>query len=273
MATLLAQVGFVKPSAAGGFTGALVLEKLDDKKHWKLRSPLTFESVDNPLPSALATVLEDTTTDLASVPQCFSWFVPRYGVYTKAAVLHDWLCDQTAKAKTRKERADGRFDADLRFREIMQVARVPLLRRWFMWSAVTWATVFRRYIRALPMLILGTVLLLGAGPVVSMRLVHVVGWVLDFVIGWAGIPAIGRLTQASWELGTWTVNLGLAYGLSLLVVLLSNWRLLPRLISCTVYTAIGMPFILIGLVLGAVLAVEQLVENVSECVWRSIRGQ
>ncbi len=32
------------------------------------------------------------TTDLASVPRSLTWLFPRYGSYTKAAVLHDYLC-------------------------------------------------------------------------------------------------------------------------------------------------------------------------------------
>ena len=31
-------------------------------------------------------------TDLASVPRFLSWLFPRYGKYTKAAVIHDYLC-------------------------------------------------------------------------------------------------------------------------------------------------------------------------------------
>src|SRR5438093_7156274 len=31
-------------------------------------------------------------TDLASVPVFLTWIFPRYGKYTKAAILHDYLC-------------------------------------------------------------------------------------------------------------------------------------------------------------------------------------
>jgi hypothetical protein len=36
-------------------------------------------------------------TDLASVPRLLTWLVPRYGTYTKAAVLHDYLCQNVGK--------------------------------------------------------------------------------------------------------------------------------------------------------------------------------
>src|SRR5881409_691058 len=32
-----------------------------------------------------------TKTDFASVPRVFVWFIPKYGPYTKAAILHDYL--------------------------------------------------------------------------------------------------------------------------------------------------------------------------------------
>ena len=68
-------------------------------------------------------------TDFASVPRFFVWFLPRYGRYTKAAILHDYLC------------AGGqvsRVDADAIFRRAMRELGVSFLRRWIMWGAVRW---------------------------------------------------------------------------------------------------------------------------------------
>jgi hypothetical protein len=70
-------------------------------------------------------------TDFASVPRVFVWFIPRYGRYTKAAILHDYLC--------RVEVPGGgisRIDADGIFRQAMRELGVPFLRRWIMWAAV-----------------------------------------------------------------------------------------------------------------------------------------
>ena len=36
-------------------------------------------------------------TDFASVPRLFVWFLPRYGRYTKAAILHDYLWRERAR--------------------------------------------------------------------------------------------------------------------------------------------------------------------------------
>ncbi len=73
-------------------------------------------------------------TDLASVPAALTWLTPRYGVYSRAAVLHDWLCEQAAAGRFR------RVDADGIFRRVMAELGVSLPRRWMMWAAVRTAS-------------------------------------------------------------------------------------------------------------------------------------
>ena len=70
-------------------------------------------------------------TDFASVPRAFAWFIPRYGRYTKAAILHDYLCRVAVPAGR-----ISRIDADGIFRQAMRELGVPFLRRWIMWAAV-----------------------------------------------------------------------------------------------------------------------------------------
>jgi len=70
-------------------------------------------------------------TDFASVPRVFVWFIPRYGRYTKAAILHDYLCSIAAPAGR-----ISRIEADGIFRQAMRELGVPFLRRWIMWAAV-----------------------------------------------------------------------------------------------------------------------------------------
>jgi len=72
-----------------------------------------------------------STTDFASVPRAFVWFLPKYGRYTKAAILHDYLWRELVPqgALTHPE-ADGIF------RRAMRELGVPFLRRWIMWGAV-----------------------------------------------------------------------------------------------------------------------------------------
>jgi hypothetical protein len=69
-------------------------------------------------------------TDFASVPRAFTWLIPRYGRYTKAAILHDWLSQRAAAGEI------AWVDVDGIFRRTMRELRVPLLRRWLMWAAV-----------------------------------------------------------------------------------------------------------------------------------------
>ena len=70
-------------------------------------------------------------TDFASVPREFVWFIPRYGRYTKAAILHDYLCSVCVPAGR-----VSRIEADGIFRQAMRELGVPFLRRWIMWAGV-----------------------------------------------------------------------------------------------------------------------------------------
>ena len=85
------------------------------------------------------------STDLASVPRSLTWLFPRYGKYTKAAVLHDYLCQNFGSAPPAGSTSSllplaDRSDADEVFRLLMTELGVPKLRRTLMWGAVSWAT-------------------------------------------------------------------------------------------------------------------------------------
>jgi hypothetical protein len=105
-----------------------VLVKQLDPKNWEIRTSLrytgTSDSFEVPIGQA---------TDFASVPRPFVWFLPRYGSYTMAAILHDYLWRERAA----KGEMDW-IDADGLFRRAMRELRVPFLRRWIMWAAVRW---------------------------------------------------------------------------------------------------------------------------------------
>jgi hypothetical protein len=92
----------------------------DDR--WQLLQPVVYKGKEE-----LFTVPTDFQTDFASVPDIFVWLIPRYGRYTKAAILHDFLCDT---------KPINRSDADGLFRRAMRELDVPFLRRWLMWAAV-----------------------------------------------------------------------------------------------------------------------------------------
>src|SRR5438045_305382 len=105
----------------GFIQGNVAAEEVDEDS-WSLLRPVIYEGRDQTFEVPVGFV-----TDFASVPAAFTWLVPRYGVYTKAAVLHDFLCDGALVS---------RADADGIFRRSMRELEVSLLRRWVMWSAV-----------------------------------------------------------------------------------------------------------------------------------------
>jgi len=83
-------------------------------------------------------------TDLASVPNIFSWFIPRAGRFARAAVMHDhlWkLLDDYAKDTKAEEAKYNRRQADEQFRIALENAGVSLLRRRMMWAAVRLAAI------------------------------------------------------------------------------------------------------------------------------------
>ncbi len=73
-------------------------------------------------------------TDLASVPEALTWLTPRYGVHTRAAVLHDLLTERARSGSFSRRDADGLF------RRVLGELGVGLVRRWMMWAAVRTAS-------------------------------------------------------------------------------------------------------------------------------------
>ena len=72
-------------------------------------------------------------TDFASVPRVVVWLIPRFGRYTMAAVLHDWLVTAGIAGGAVSSR-----DADGLFRRVLHEEGVPPVRRWLMWTGVRW---------------------------------------------------------------------------------------------------------------------------------------
>jgi len=117
------------------FTGDVVVRELatGEGSRWQLVEPLGYAGRDETF-----SVPAGFTTDFASVPQALTWLVPRYGRYTKAAILHDFLW-----ARCRAGEFDW-ADADGILRRTMRELDVPFLRRWLMWGAVRLAGIVTR---------------------------------------------------------------------------------------------------------------------------------
>jgi len=74
----------------------------------------------------------ENPSDLASIPRYMRWFESAYGAHTLAAVLHDDLIvDEPNGGPLGSDTLSDTF-----FREMMQAAGVPWLKRWIMWAAV-----------------------------------------------------------------------------------------------------------------------------------------
>ncbi len=166
-----------------------------DETNWELRTTLRYEGkVDR------FEVPVGQATDFASVPRPFVWFLPRYGAYTKAAILHDYLWRELAA----KGEMDW-VDADGLFVRAMRELRVPFLRRWIMWTAVRWAALFKPrgrigWWRESWRVILATLVTLPF--VLPPAILVVVAWVGFFVLGllaWLLIEAGSRVRSAVQE--------------------------------------------------------------------------
>lgn len=149
---------------------------LQDPKFWEVMKPITYHARTRDF-----TVECGMRTDFASVPRAFVWLLPRYGLYTKAAILHDHLWQQEVPG------AISRIDADGIFRQAMRQLEVPFLRRWIMWAAVRWGALTRKdgrrgWLREAPRVIVITIL---AVPIVfPPALLVMAGLALFWAIEW-----------------------------------------------------------------------------------------
>jgi len=110
------------------FESDVVVREVGDDT-WELVEPLRYRgNIDHfEVPTGFR-------TDFASVQRAFQWLLPKYGRYTKAAILHDFLCEQSKAGRFDRDDADGIF------RRTMRELGVSFLRRWIMWAAVSLAT-------------------------------------------------------------------------------------------------------------------------------------
>ncbi len=105
----------------------VVVEQVDDTT-WQVKQSFTYSGARESF-----TIPAGMITDFASIPRVFAWYLPRYGRYTRAAILHDHLWEMAHAGQI------DYVDADGTFRQAMLALGVPFLHRWAMWAAVRWA--------------------------------------------------------------------------------------------------------------------------------------
>ena len=85
------------------FTQALVVTPLSDGHSWVIVSRFSYD-VGSENSGDRIEVAQGFVTDFATVPRLLWWFLPRWGTYGNAAVIHDWL--YWTQARSRKESDD-----------------------------------------------------------------------------------------------------------------------------------------------------------------------
>lgn len=150
--------------------------EFQDPKFWEVTQAVTYRARTQDF-----TLKLPMRTDFASVPRAFVWFLPRYGRYTKAAILHDHLWGREVPHTISRVEADGIF------RQAMRQLGVPFLRRWIMWAAVRWGALVttdgrRGWLKEAPRVLLVT--LLAAPIVLPPAIVVMVALVAFWAIEW-----------------------------------------------------------------------------------------
>jgi len=95
------------------FTTPLIATPLSDGRRWRLFRSFTYH-IGSRYSDNIIRVPEGFITDFASIPWVFWTFLPAWGKYGKAAVLHDYLYQS--------DRYQDREWADLIFYEAMLVS-------------------------------------------------------------------------------------------------------------------------------------------------------
>lgn len=114
------------------FTGELTLTSLAaDWRCWRLEQPLVYE-VGALGSGRVVAVPAGFVTDGASVPRLLWAILPAWGRYSRAAVVHDYLCILIEQGARHRE-APNRAIADAIFREAMAVCGVGVVTRWTLW--------------------------------------------------------------------------------------------------------------------------------------------
>lgn len=95
----------------------------DGPRYFVLTQPMTYiGKIEN------FVVPVGSKTDFATVPRVFRWLVSGHGIYTRAAILHDYLCLNPQEA--------SRADADGIFRRVLGELGVSNVLRYMMWAGV-----------------------------------------------------------------------------------------------------------------------------------------
>ncbi len=128
------------------FTGELRLTSLDtDCRVWRLEEPLQYE-IGELHSGHVIVVPPGFETDGASIPRLLQGILPAWGRWSRAAIIHDFLCRAINEGRPVGVPGWGivgrRKDADGIFFEAMLVSDVPRPIARIFWAAVRMADRF-----------------------------------------------------------------------------------------------------------------------------------
>lgn len=129
----------------GAFTSELTITHLSGNdrhswRRWRLAEPLIFE-VGGRGSGRVIVVWKGFVTDGPSIPRLLWWILPVWASYSRAGVIHDWLCCLIAGNNPHPE-APTRDDADRIFFEAMTVLNVGRVQKYALYLGVRLATWF-----------------------------------------------------------------------------------------------------------------------------------
>lgn len=106
------------------FKSDLIVKSLDNNK-WQIVSPFYFY-FDETNKNIGVTIEEGFITDFASIPRAFWSILPPVGLYTKAAVVHDYLYQNGEKLGFKRKFCDEMFLEAMRALRVSGVARYTI---------------------------------------------------------------------------------------------------------------------------------------------------
>ena len=127
----------------GAFTSELTITHLSGKdrhgwRFWRLAQPLIYE-IGGPGSGRVIRVSKDFITDGPSIPQFLWRILPVWASYSRAGVIHDYLCYLIADNTPHPE-APTRADADRIFFEAMTALNIGWVQKYALYWGVCFAT-------------------------------------------------------------------------------------------------------------------------------------
>ena len=130
----------------GAFTSELTITHLSGNgtygwRLWRLAEPLIYE-VGGRGSGRVICVPKDFVTDGPSIPRPLQWILPVWAIYSRAGVIHDYLCYLIMRNNPHPE-APTRDDADRIFFEAMTALNVGRVQKYALYLGARLGTLLK----------------------------------------------------------------------------------------------------------------------------------